>query len=446
MHEFPAVQIPRMDQERREKIKGAVHVIGGGLAGSEAAFYLLNKGYEVHLHECRPLRDDGAHHTELFGELVCSNSLKSKNLDNAAGLLKEEMRKMNSITMMAAAKSEVPSGNALSVDRDLFAKEITAKLLSFPSFHLHTEEIKFLSDEPTILATGPLTSSDLLSFLQEKIGAKCLSFFDASAPIVSKDSIDFSKAYFKSRFDQDDAAYINCPFTKEEYTSFVTELLKAEKALVHEFDTQYFEGCLPVEVIASRGFETLRHGPLRPFGLSTDEHPRPYAVVQLRQDTLLGDYYNLVGFQTNLTYGEQRRVFSMIPGLEKAEFLRYGLMHRNSFFDSPRVLNEDLSLKAIPNVYVAGQLSGVEGYVESAAMGIVAGINLDRRLQGKPFLPVPRESVLGSLIFYILHAASPFTPMNANWGIVPHSDKHHRDVSIDAALSAIKSYWETANE
>ena len=423
-----------------------VHVIGGGLAGSEAAFYLLKRGYEVHLHECRPSRDDGAHHTALFGELVCSNSLKSKNLDNAAGLLKEEMRKMGSISMEAASKSEVPSGNALSVDRDVFAKEITAKLRSFPNFVLHEEEVKTLDGEPTILATGPLTSEPLLEHLQKRMGSKCLSFFDASAPIVSKESIDFSKAYFKSRFSQDDAAYINCPFTKEEYTRFVDELLKAEKAILHSFDTKYFEGCLPVEVIASRGFETLRHGPLKPFGLGTPEHPKPYAVVQLRQDTLLGDYYNLVGFQTNLTYPAQRRVFSLIPGLEHAEFLRYGLMHRNSFFDSPRVLNEDLSIKGIDNVFVAGQLSGVEGYVESAATGIVAAINLDRRLNGLPFLPVPRESVLGSLLFYILHASSPFEPMNANWGIVPNADKHNRERSIEAALSAIESYWAKAHE
>ena len=433
-----------MDKDTQE-IK-IVHVIGGGLAGSEAAFYLLKKGYEVHLHECRPLRDDGAHVTTDFGELVCSNSLKSKALDNAAGLLKEEMRALDSITMEAAALSEVPAGNALSVDRELFAAKITAKLKSFPNLHIHIEEVKVLPEEPTILATGPLTSEPLLEELQHKMGAKALSFFDASAPIVAKKSIDFSKAYFKSRFDQDDASYINCPFTKEEYLSFHHELINAQKALVHDFDTKYFEGCLPIEVIASRGVETLRHGPMKPFGLSTDEHPKPYAVVQLRQDTLLGDYYNLVGFQTNLTYGEQKRVFSMIPGLEHAEFLRYGLMHRNAFFDAPRVLSEDLSLKVADHVFVGGQLSGVEGYIESAATGIIAAINLDRRLRGLPFISVPRDTVLGSLLYYILHAGTHFEPMNANWGIVPNADKHNRERSIEASQSAIKSYGDLIDE
>nr|MCR5491497.1 methylenetetrahydrofolate--tRNA-(uracil(54)-C(5))-methyltransferase (FADH(2)-oxidizing) TrmFO [Bacilli bacterium] len=330
-------------------MKPKINVIGAGLAGSEACFYLLNRGYEVHLYERRPQSSDGAHHTDMFGELVCSNSLKSKSLDNACGLLKEEMRIMDSITMQAAAESEVPSGNALSVDRDVFASKITTRLRSFPNLIVHNEEVTTLPEGVCILATGPLTSESLQQTLSDITGSKGLSFFDASAPIVKKSSIDFTKAYYKSRYEQGDESYINCPFNKEEYTAFVDALVHAEKALLHEFDTKYFESCLPVEVIASRGFETLRHGPLKPFGLSTPEHPKPYAVVQLRQDTLLGDYYNLVGFQTNLTYPEQRRVFTMIPGLENAEFLRYGLMHRNTYFDSPRVLNDDLTLKNAPN-------------------------------------------------------------------------------------------------
>lgn len=422
----------------------SVAIIGGGLAGVEAAYWLLKRGYEVTLYEARPAYADQAHETDKLGELVCSNSLKSKRLDNAAGLLKEEMRRLGSLTMEAALIAEVPSGNALSVDRERFAGYITDKLLSFPFFRLIREEVKELPGvTPTILATGPLTSPALLENLIGLLGQKALSFFDASAPIVKKDSIDFSKAYCKSRYEQGDESYINCPFTKEEYLRFVEELLGAKKALVHEFDTHYFEGCLPIEVIASRGVETLRHGPLKPFGLSIPEHPHPYAVAQLRQDTLLGDLYNLVGFQTNLTYPEQKRVFSLIPGLEKAEFVRYGLMHRNSYVDAPLCLNEDLSLRARPNVFLAGQLSGVEGYVESSATGIVAAINLSRKLSGKPFVPVPAKTILGGLLNYILHAStSYFQPMNATWSLIPGSSKQTRERDVEDCLSNIGRYRE----
>ena len=422
-----------------------IRFIGGGLAGAEAAYYLLKKGYDVNLFEARPSYSDGAHETDLFGELVCSNSLKSKQLTNACGLLKEEMRHLGSLMMEASDASEVPSGNALGVDRELFARYITDKLNSFPNLHVHREEVTSLPDDGilTILATGPLTSPALLEDLSQKIGQKNLSFFDASAPIVKKSSIDFSKAYFKSRYDQDDGSYINCPFTKDEYYALVRELLGAQKALLHEFDTHYFEGCLPVEVIASRGGETLRHGPLKPFGLETPEHPKPYAVVQLRQDTKLGDYYNIVGFQTNLTYPEQKRVFSMIPGLEHAEFLRYGLMHRNSYIDAPRVLQNDLSLKTHPSVFVAGQLSGVEGYVESAAMGILCAIHASRRLEGKPFVKIPRETIYGGLVSYLLHAEGKyFQPMNANWALIPGARKENRDACIQSSLKAIQSFVE----
>ena len=419
-------------------------IIGGGLAGVEAAYTLLKRGFEVTLYEARPAYADQAHESDKLGELVCSNSLKSKRLDNAAGLLKEEMRRLGSITMEAASLSEVPSGNALSVDREKFASFITDKLCSFPSFHLIREEVKELPSEGlTILATGPLTSPALLESISALIGKKALSFFDASAPIVKKDSIDFTKAYCKSRYEQGDESYINCPFNKEEYFLFVKELLGAKKALVHEFDTHYFEGCLPIEVIASRGLETLRHGPLKPFGLSTPEHPHPYAVVQLRQDTLLGDLYNLVGFQTNLTYPEQKRVFSLIPGLEKAEFVRYGLMHRNSYVDSPVCLNEDLSFKARPNVYLAGQLSGVEGYVESSATGIVAAINLARKSEGLPFVAVPTRTILGGLLNYILHASvAYFQPMNATWALIPGSTKQTREQDVETCLEYIERYRE----
>ena len=418
-----------------------IHVIGGGLAGCEASFYLLKKGYRVILHEARPSYEDNAHHTDLFGELVCSNSLKSKALDNACGLLKEEMRHMGSLTMESAASSEVPSGNALSVDRDLFARFNTAKLASFPNLTVVREECVDLPDAPTILATGPLTSPTLLSRLEEVVGKGRLSFFDASAPIVAKNSIDFEKAYFKSRYEQGDESYINCPFTREEYFTFVHELTNAKRALTHEFDTRYFEGCLPVEIISSRGVETLRHGPLKPFGLAREGYPKPYAVLQLRQDTKLGDYYNLVGFQTNLTYGEQKRVFSLIPGLEHAEFLRYGLMHRNAYLDSPNLLNEDLSLKAKPNVYLAGQLSGVEGYVESAATGILSAVYLDRKLQGKVFEPLSKDTMLGALVDYILHyRGSRFEPMNANWALLPNVNKLERMNAVEESLKLVDDF------
>jgi methylenetetrahydrofolate--tRNA-(uracil-5-)-methyltransferase len=434
-------------EKGREMTSSSIKIIGGGLAGCEAAFYLLSHGYEVDLYERKPLIDDGAHISQDLGELVCSNSLKSERLDNACGLLKEEMRKMDSITMASAKVAAVPGGNALTVDRDVFAREITAKLTSFPSFHLHREEIKEIPSGDVIIATGPLTSGPLLDALSSVVGKKNLAFYDASAPIVKKDTLDFTKVYRKSRFEQGDDAYLNCPFTKDEYDLFVKELLGAKKALVHDFDTHYFEGCLPLEVMAARGPETLRHGPLKPFGLETPEHPRPYAVVQLRQDTKLGDYYNLVGFQTNLTYGEQKRVFSLIPGLEHAEFLRYGLMHRNSYIDAPGSLNEDLSLKNAPNAYIAGQLSGVEGYVESAALGIVAAINLRRKKEDKGFIALPKETVLGALIDYVLHStAGYFQPMNANWALLPKSNSDNRQETIVTSLKAIESYWTAVNE
>lgn len=422
-------------------------IVGGGLAGSEAAFFLLKRGYTVHLYERRPLVDDHAHVTALFGELVCSNSLKSSQLDNACGLLKEEMRRMGSLSMASAEVSAVPSGNALAVDRDLFAEEITRRLTAFPNLVIHREEVKELPASDAILATGPLTGDALLQSLRSLLGKDALSFFDASAPIVSKGSIDFSKAYFKSRFEQGDSAYINCPFTREEYERFVSELIMAKKALIHDFDTHYFEGCLPVEVMAARGIETLRHGNLKPFGLETPEHPRPYAVAQLRQDNKLGDFYNLVGFQTNLTYSEQKRVFSLIPGLENAEFLRYGLMHRNSYLDAPKCLNPDLSLKMAPSLFIAGQLSGVEGYVESAAMGIIAAINFARKREGKRYINPPSETVFGALIHYLVtDPSSYFSPMNANWALFPASRKESREETIVQSLRAVQSYWETVNE
>ncbi len=421
-----------------------VNVIGGGLAGSEACYFLLKQGYEVHLYEKRPLKMTPAHHTGLFGELVCSNSLKSKRLDNACGLLKEEMSHLGSIMMEAARLTEVPSGNALSVDREQFAKKITSILGSFPNFHLHHEDVKEPKDGVTIIATGPLTSDDLAAYLSKQIGQDSLFFFDASAPIVKKDSINMNIAYRKARYDQGDDSYINCPFSKEEYEKFYYELTHAELAMLHDFDKNYFEGCMPIEVMAKRGPETLRFGPMKPKGLQMMDRPKAYAVVQLRQDNMFGDLYNIVGFQTNLTYLEQKRVFRMIPGLENAEFVRYGLMHKNIYICSPLILENNLSMKTNPNVFLAGQLIGVEGYVESAAMGILAGIYAYEKLENKQFKELPLNTMIGSLKNYIIHAnPKDFSPMNANFGIFYGANQMSREELANKSLKLIDEWKES---
>lgn len=423
-----------------------VNVIGAGLAGIEACNFLLKKGYEVHLYEKRPKVMTPAHETGLFGELVCSNSLKSNSLDNACGLLKEEMRHMDSLTMEVASQTAVPSGNALSVDRQQFAEKITAKLKKFPNLIVHNEDVDTPPDGVCIIATGPLTSEKLSLYLSDLIGQESLFFFDASAPIVKKDSINMNIAYKKARYDQGDDSYINCPFLEEEYKAFYHELTHAELAMVHDFDKNYFEGCMPIEVLAKRGYDTMRYGPLKPKGLQMMDRPKAYAVVQLRQDNSFGDLYNIVGFQTNLTYGEQQRVFRMIPGLEKAEFVRYGLMHRNTYICSPIALNEDLSLKNNDNLLIAGQLSGVEGYVESAAMGILAGIYAFCKLKEKEIPKLPLQTMLGSLHNYLLHAdPKNFSPMNANFGILYGSNKHNREQSIQKSLQLIDEWWKKIN-
>ena len=421
-----------------------VNIVGAGLAGSEAAYYLLKKGYEVHLYEKRPKVSSPAHHTEYFGELVCSNSLKSKALDNACGLLKKEMEIMGSIMIEAAKKSEVPSGNALSVDRNEFAKTITEKLKSFPNLVIHNEDVEDFLDGYTIIATGPLTSEKLSHKINELIGGDSLFFFDASAPIVKKESINMDIAYRKSRYDQSDDSYINCPFSKEQYDKFYNELINAELAHVHDFDKNYFEGCMPIEVLAKRGYDTMRYGPLKPKGLQMMDREKAFAVVQLRQDNIANDLYNIVGFQTNLTYPEQKRVFRMIPGLENAEFVRYGLMHRNTYICSPIALNDDLSLKKRPDTFIAGQLSGVEGYVESAAMGILAAIFLDHKIQNKAAEMPPINTIIGSLRNYITHASKDnFSPMNANFGIIFGASKHNREETIETAIREITKWFES---
>ena len=424
-----------------------VNVIGAGLAGVEACNYLLKRGYEVHLYEKRGVATSPAHVTNLYAELVCSNSLKSNRLDNACGLLKEEMRHMDSLTMKVAEETAVPSGNALSVDRDAFASKITHIINSFPNLVFHNEDVIDLPDEPTIVATGPLTSDILAKRLNEIIGTGSLFFFDASAPIVRAESIDMNIAYRKSRYDQDDGSYINCPMSKEEYDAFYDALVNAELAHIHEFDKNYFDGCMPVEVIAKRGRDTLRFGPLKPKGLQDLSRPKAYAVVQLRQDNLANDLYNIVGFQTNLTYPEQKRVFSMIPGLEHAEFVRYGLMHRNTYICSPVALNQDMSLKNKPNIYIAGQLSGVEGYVESAAMGILAAISIDQKLSNKTQEMPPIHTIIGSLRNYICNASKDdFSPMNANFGIIFGATKSNREETIEKSLKSIDEYWKRIND
>ena len=420
-----------------------VIVVGAGLAGVEATYFLVNHGIEVDLYEQRPIKSTGAHHTEYFAELVCSNSLKSNNLDNACGLLKEEMRHLNSLTMKIAEATKVPAGNALSVDRDLFANKITEEIRNHPLVHFHNEEfIDFDLESFIIVATGPLSSKTIINKLEDLTQDKMFSFFDACAPIIEKDSIDFTKAYYKSRYEQGDNSYINCAMNEEEYQKFYTALITAELAKTHDFDKNYFEGCMPVEVLAKRGEKTLRYGPLKPMGLRRTPEDRPFAVVQLRQDNVEGSLYNMVGFQTNLTYSEQKRVFSMIPGLENAKFVRYGLMHRNTYICAPKHLNRDLSLKKSKNIFIAGQLSGVEGYVESAATGIYAAINVYLKLKEKDVETLSSRTMLGALLNYLIMCSpSTFSPMNANFGIIQVENKRDKLEVAKNSIELIDKWW-----
>lgn len=424
-----------------------IDVIGAGLAGVEAAYYLSSKGVKVHLYEKRPTVMTPAHHSGDFAELVCSNSLKNNLLDNACGLLKEEMRMMSSLIMKVAEKHRVPSGNALSVDREEFSKEITEIIKNDKNIIIHNEDVEVVPPGICIIATGPLTSDKLTESLIKIMGEKTMSFYDASAPIVYKDSIDMDIAYFKSRYDQGDDSYINCPFNKEQYAMFINELIHGRIASLHKFDTQYFEGCMPIEVMAKRGEKTLRFGPLKPKGLWRNKEDRSVAVVQLRQDNYVGDLYNIVGFQTNLKYKEQERIFRLIPGLENARFARYGLMHRNTYICSPKVLYESLNLKMKENVFIAGQLSGVEGYVESAATGIIAAVNALKYLENKELVVPPVNTMIGALIRYIIHAgAKDFSPMNANYGILFDSAKRDRIEIAKESLSSISKWWKEIHE
>ena len=400
----------------------SVTVVGGGLAGCEAAWRLANDGWSVDLFEMRPVRTSPAHRTDRLAELVCSNSLGALEPTSPAGILKEELRLLGSLILGCAEKASLPAGKALAVDRDLLASLVTTAIESHPSIAVHREEICALPEEPCIIATGPLSSEAMTAALAEAAGGDYLYFFDAVAPVVTLDSIDQSVVYRAGRYGQQ-ADYLNCPMTEEQYRTFYAALADAERVIPHSFeDPGYFEGCLPIEVIASRGPETMRFGPLRPVGLPDPRTGRePFAVVQLRQDNREGTLFNLVGFQTSLRWGEQDRVFRLIPGLERAEFARYGVMHRNVYVNAPKVLDPRLRIRGREALFLAGQITGVEGYLESAAMGIVAAVNCSL-LRGSPErLPEwPRESVIGSLLHYLMNAEpSRFQPMNANLGILP---------------------------
>lgn len=400
-----------------------VTIIGGGLAGSEAAWQLAVRGYNVRLYEMRPKKLTPAHKTGLLAELVCSNSLRSKEITNAVGLLKEEMRRLRSLIMEAALASEVPAGKALAVDRERFATYVTERIKACERIEICYEEVTRIPEEGlVILATGPLTSDALAEDLKRYTGEDYFHFYDAIAPIVYADSINWERVFKADRYGGEEGAYVNCPMTEEEYYRFVEALLEAEKVPFKEFEKpRYFEGCLPIEVMAERGKDTLRYGPLKPVGL-VDPHTgkQPFAVVQLRSENREGTLYNLVGFQTKLKYPEQERVFHMIPGLERAEFARFGSVHRNSFVCAPKVLEKTLQLKKEPRIFLAGQITGVEGYVESTAMGLLAGLNAGRLRKGAMPLIPPRTTAHGALVHYLTEAdPRHFQPMNINWGLFP---------------------------
>ncbi|MBS5111115.1 MAG: methylenetetrahydrofolate--tRNA-(uracil(54)-C(5))-methyltransferase (FADH(2)-oxidizing) TrmFO [Coprobacillus cateniformis] len=397
-----------------------VNVIGAGLAGVEAVHQLVRRGIPVRLYEMRPVKMTDAHKSEYFAELVCSNSLRADGLNNAGGVLKEEMRMNDSLIIKFAREHQVPAGGSLAVDREGFAKAITEYISSHPLVEVIHEEVTQIPDSPTIIASGPLTSEPLSNAIKELLHEDYFYFYDAAAPIVTKDSIDFDKAYYKSRYDKGDAEYINCPMTEEEFDAFYDALMQAEVVKPKDFEEIFFEGCMPFEEMARRGKQTLLFGPMKPVGLEKDGGKRSHAVVQLRQDNAVGSLYNIVGFQTHLKWGEQERIIHMIPGLENAKIVRYGVMHRNCFICSPRYLKQTYQYIDRDDLFFAGQMTGVEGYVESAQSGMVAGMNMARYLNQQSLLVFPRETVMGALAYYITHGdESHFQPMKANFGILP---------------------------
>lgn len=399
-----------------------VNVVGAGLAGSEAAWQIANAGINVRLFEMRPVKKTPAHHTDQFAELVCSNSLRSNTLSNAVGVLKEEMRILQSVIIRSADDCAVPAGGALAVDRHEFARLVTERVKNHPLIEVITEEVTKIPEGPTVIASGPLTSEALSQQLQELTGEDYLYFYDAAAPILEVDSIDREKVYLKSRYDKGEAAYLNCPMNEQEFDRFYEALITAETVPLKEFEKEiFFEGCMPIEVLARRGKRTLLFGPMKPVGLEDPRTgKRPYAVVQLRQDNQSGTLYNIVGFQTHLKWGPQKEVLQLIPGLEEAEIVRYGVMHRNTFINSPKLLLPTYQYKGRKDLFFAGQITGVEGYVESAAAGLLAGLNIARIVKGEESLIFPAETIIGSMSNYITTANEKnFQPMNANFGLLP---------------------------
>lgn len=402
-----------------------VTVVGAGLAGCEATWQLIKRNFPVRLVEMRPKKESPAFHTDRFAELVCSNSLRSNAMNNAVGILKEELRQMDSLVMKSADMHAVPAGSALAVDRETFSQYITDTIKNHPLVEVVNEEMTSLPEGPCIIATGPLTSDSLAKAIHDFTAEDTFHFYDAAAPIIEKDSIDFSKAYYKSRYDKGEASYINCPMNADEFETFYDALIHAECVNLHEFEKEtYFEGCMPIEEMARRGKKTMLFGPLKPVGLEKDKDSHPVAVVQLRQDNVAASMYNIVGFQTHLTWPEQRRVFALIPGLENLKITRYGVMHRNSYLSSPVVLKETYQSKKRDDLFFAGQLTGVEGYVESCASGLIAGINMALYMQGKEPICFGNTCVMGSQAYYITHCdAKHFQPMNANFGIMHLNEK-----------------------
>ncbi|MEK4024208.1 FADH(2)-oxidizing methylenetetrahydrofolate--tRNA-(uracil(54)-C(5))-methyltransferase TrmFO [Sporosarcina sp. FSL W7-1283] len=429
-----------------------VNVIGAGLAGSEAAWQLANRGIQVKLFEMRPVKQTPAHHTDKFAELVCSNSLRANNLTNAVGVIKEEMRQMNSLIIQAADRCAVPAGGALAVDRHEFAGNVTEQIRNHPNIEVINEEVTKLPEGITIIASGPLTSPALAEEVRQLTGEDYLYFYDAAAPIVESDSIDMEKVYLKSRYDKGEAAYLNCPMNAEEFDRFYQALITAEVAPLKDFEKEmYFEGCMPIEVMAKRGEKTMLFGPLKPVGLEDPKTgKRPKAVIQLRQDNAAGTLYNIVGFQTHLKWGAQKEVLQLIPGLENVEIVRYGVMHRNTFINSPKVLSCTYQLKSQPTIFFAGQMTGVEGYVESAGSGLIAGINAAHLAKGDKPIRFPRETALGSMARYITDAdPKGFQPMNINFGLFPDlgerikSKAERAEKHANRALDALQQFKET---
>ena len=422
-----------------------VNVFGAGLAGCEAAYQLAKRGVHVRLYDMKPEKKSPAHSSDKLAELVCSNSLKANRVESAAGLLKEEMRRLDSLLVSCADKCAVPAGGALAVDREMFSSMVTQRIKNDENIEFICEEIvSFPEDEICIIATGPLTSDSFSQYIADKFGEH-LSFFDAAAPIVSAESVDMEHAFFESRYGKGDSDdYLNCPMNKEEYEIFHNELVNAERAPVHEFDVRdpkVYEGCMPIEVLAQRGLDTIRFGPMKPVGLRDPRTGhRPWAVLQLRKETVSGEMYNLVGFQTNLKFDEQKRVFGLIPALKNAEFFRFGVMHRNTFINSPKLLDGDFALKENKNIFFAGQITGVEGYMESASSGLIAGINAYKRVMGEKTLVLPECTMIGALSNYISDEfVKDFQPMGANLGILPPLENRPREKALRAATHAARS-------